>query len=205
MRDILNFLFVDHAIFRPFWPNRAKIHDGVWRSSQPTYRILDMFKKLGVQHVLRLRGNNKSVNFKFEKQSCEALDLNLTIISLSARNTVSAAKIIHLLDFFDTIDVPFLMHCKSGADRTSLAAAFYLIYKCGASVEVARKQMSWRYLHFKWTKTGILDFILDQYAEFSAQNPDKTLRDWVENEYDPEIIKQAYNAIRLQNGKSPIK
>ena len=205
MRDLLNFLFSDHAIFRPLWPNLEKITRDAWRSSQPTQRTLKKLKKHGIKHVLRLRGNNNSVNFKYENAACNILNLKLTVIPLSANNTVSKEKLTQLLDFFDETTEPFVMHCKSGADRTSLAAAFYLIYKCGTPIVHARKQMSPWYLHFKWTKTGILDFMLDEFERFINQNPDKDLRYWVTYIYDAETLKNAFNATRLENGKSIIK
>lgn len=199
IRDLLNFLFLDHAILRPLWPNLEEVEGNIWRSSQPTYRNLKKLKEKGIKHVLRLRDNTDSINFKFEQEACRELNLSLTMIPLKARNTVNADNFIKLLDFFDKTEEPFVMHCKSGADRTGLAAAFYLIYKCGAPVDLAKKQLSPKYLHFKWTKSGILDLILDQYDEYIEINSEKNLRYWVENEYDPVKIKVAYNKMRISN------
>jgi protein tyrosine/serine phosphatase len=87
------------------------------------------------------------------------------------------------------------MHCKSGADRTSLASALYLIHKEGATVAEARAQMSVRYIHFRWTATGILDEVLDAYEERLRQGP-IMLRDWIANEYDRDEITRRFTRRR---------
>jgi protein tyrosine phosphatase (PTP) superfamily phosphohydrolase (DUF442 family) len=202
---MLYFLFQDHAIFRALWSNTHRVARLVWRSNHPTYRRLRRLKQLGVENVLSLRGNTKKSPYLFEKESCDRLGLTLTVIALGARNVWRKERVIALLDYFDNTDAPFLMHCKSGADRTSLAAAYYLIYKCGTPVALARKQLGMRYLHFKWTKTGVLDFMLDEYEHFSNQNPDRDLRYWITNVYDADAIKQAFNQERAAKGKSQIK
>lgn len=204
MRDYLYFLFTDHAIFRALWSNTHLIAPDVWRSNHPTKRRLRKLQQKGVRHVLSLRGDTKNSPYRFEVENCAALDLDLTVIGLASRDASPRTRYLDLLDFFDQIDVPFLMHCKSGADRTSLAAAFYLIYKCNLPISKARQQLSPRYLHFKWTKTGILDFTLDAYERFASQNPDTDLRYWIEHIYDADALKSAYNAHRRQKGKSPI-
>jgi len=130
--------------------------------------------------------------FELEQEACNKLGLTLTTISLASKNTVSAQKLLNLLDYFDMTTEPFVMHCKSGADRTGLAASFYLVHKCGASIDHAKTELSPRYLHFKWTRSGTLDFILDQYKEFITKNPDKSLRHWIESDYDPDSIRKAF-------------
>ena len=205
MRDLLYFLFTDHAIFRALWSNTHLVAPNVWRSNHPTKRRLKAIQKKGVKHILSLRGDMKNSPYRFERENCLDLGLKLTVIGLASRDVAPKDRFIDLLDFFDTTDVPFLMHCKSGADRTSLAAAFYLIYKCGTPIVHARKQMSPWYLHFKWTKSGILDFMLDEFERFINQNPDKDLRYWVTHIYDAETLKNAFNATCLANGKSIIK
>ena len=88
------------------------------------------------------------------------------------------------------------MHCKSGADRASLASAIYLIAMEGKSVAEARQMFSIRFIHFKWTKTGILDMFLDMYEERLEQGP-IAFRDWVAHEYDPEALTQRFAKRRI--------
>ena len=53
-----------------------------------------------------------------------------------------------------------VMHCKSGADRAGLMSALYLILNQNVSVDKAKNQLSFKYLHLKHAKTGILDAFL---------------------------------------------
>ena len=88
------------------------------------------------------------------------------------------------------------MHCKSGVDRAILASAIYLIAIEGKSVAEARQMFSLRFIHFKWTKTGILDMFLDMYEERLTQGP-ITFQDLVAHEYDPEALTQRYTQRRI--------
>ncbi len=83
------------------------------------------------------------------------------------------------------------MHCKAGADRAGLAAALYLILHEGRPVAEAARQLSARYGHFRFAKTGILDAFFARYlAEGEAKGLD--FLTWVETVYDPEALKRDF-------------
>ena len=90
--------------------------------------------------------------------------VELVNCSMWARSLTPKHFIIELLDVFDKIEHPFVVHCKSGADRASLAAAFYLIYKKGYTVEQTRNQFGLKYLHLKFSRTDmvLLDLSCDK-------------------------------------------
>ncbi|MEC7298315.1 MAG: hypothetical protein VXW43_06515 [Pseudomonadota bacterium] len=83
------------------------------------------------------------------------------------------------------------MHCKSGADRSGLAAALWLITYEGETVAQARRMLSPRYIHFKWTKTGVLDHILDCYEARLARGQ-ISFEDWIRSEYDHQDMQRSY-------------
>jgi protein tyrosine/serine phosphatase len=60
---------------------------------------------------------------------------------------------------------PLLIHCKAGADRTSLASALYL--HAVKNDKNAEKQISILYGHFPWlgSKTGAMDRSFEKYQE----------------------------------------
>ena len=66
----------------------------------------------------------------------------------------------------------------------------------GKSVAEARQMFSIRFIHFKWTKTGILDMFLDMYEERLEQGP-IAFQDWVAHEYDPEALTQRFAKRRI--------
>ena len=60
-------------------------------------------------------------------------------------------------------------------------------------MEEARKELSVRYLHASWTRSGICDFFLDHYLEKTRENP-MDFETWVREAYDPEEFSRAYEA-----------
>ena len=163
--------FIDHGMFRALYWNKAQIAPGVYRSNYPTSARIKRLKRQGVKTILSLRGQFDGAFNALERDACERHDVMLTFVPLGAREAPKARRILDLLNTFQEIDRPFLMHCKSGADRVSLASAIYLIAIEGKSVAEARKMFSLRFIHFKWTKTGILDMFLDMYEERLEQGP----------------------------------
>ncbi|MEO0903503.1 MAG: dual specificity protein phosphatase family protein [Pseudomonadota bacterium] len=185
--------WLDHGILRTYWHNFAKVSEGVYRANQPDDKRFEAYAAMGIKTVLNLRGVHKQPHYLFEVESCERLGLNLVTVHLSARNAPKVEKLKQMLDAFDTMERPFLMHCKSGADRTGLAAALYLMVKEGRSVAEVRNQLSFRYLHIRRSSTGILDHFLDVYEARNAQSP-VNVRDWIENEYDPDALTTSFAA-----------
>lgn len=83
------------------------------------------------------------------------------------------------------------MHCKSGADRTGLAAGLFLIFNGGTSRD-ALNQLSWRFGHWSRARTGILDAFFLRYAE-QAEGRISFL-EWVRTEYDEVALKKDFVA-----------
>lgn len=190
--------FIDHGMFRALYWNKAQIAPGVYRSNYPTSARIKRLKRQGVNTILSLRGQFDGAFNALERDACERHDVMLTFVPLGARESPKARRILDLLNTFQEIDRPFLMHCKSGADRASLASAIYLIAIEGKSVAEARQMFSIRFIHFKWTKTGILDMFLDMYEERLEQGP-IPFQDWVAHEYDPEALTQRFTKRRITN------
>lgn len=185
--------WMDHGIFRVYWHNFEKIAEGVYRSNQPDHERFEKYAAMGIETVLNLRGAVKEAHYLFEVESCAALGLELVNIQMSARKAPKVQQLKKVIAAFDTMQKPFLMHCKSGADRTGLVAALYLMTQKGVPVEQARHQLSFRFLHIRKSATGILDHFLDVYAARNAQSP-ITITDWIETEYDPEELSKSFAA-----------
>jgi protein tyrosine phosphatase (PTP) superfamily phosphohydrolase (DUF442 family) len=180
----------DHGILRQFWTNFDQVAPGVFRSNHPPHRRLAAYRARGIVAVLNLRGAARHPHHVLEVDSCERLGLSLVNLPLHARFAPQPKMLMALFDAFDTIPRPFVMHCKSGADRAGLAAALYLLDQ-GATVATARQQLSIRYLHLRFTRTGIQDHLLDFYQERLAKGP-ITIRDWIAKEYDPQALKDSF-------------
>lgn len=186
-------LWFDHAILRTVWTNQFPVAPGVWRSNQPTHARLARLKAKGVRSILNLRGAAGAAHYLTEEESCRRLGLGLVNCTLQARDAAPRANIEALIASFRKIERPFVMHCKSGADRAGFAAAIYLMVIEGRPVPEARRMLGVKYIHFKWTRTGVLDFILDRYEARHAETG-IGFEDWIATEYDHEAIQTAYNA-----------
>jgi protein tyrosine phosphatase (PTP) superfamily phosphohydrolase (DUF442 family) len=176
--------WLDHGILRIWWTNQFEIAPGVWRSNHPPPERFAAIKALGVRDVLSLRGIGGNPSILLEKEACAAQGITLHGIALQARAAPSRAAIAELIAQFRALPRPFLMHCKSGADRAGFASAVYLMVIMGEPVQRARRMLSARYLHFRWSKTGVLDRVLDLYAARNAYVP-IGFEDWAATEYDP--------------------
>jgi protein tyrosine/serine phosphatase len=185
--------WLDHGVLRKRWHNFAEFAPGAYRSNQPDHERFEAYAAMGIKTILNLRGAMTEPHFLFEVESCAALGLKLETIQLSARRAPSRAALCALMATFETIERPFLVHCKSGADRTGLAAAIYLMVQENAALEVALEQLSFRFLHIRRTATGILDHFFEVYAARNAQEP-IALADWIAHEYDADALTASFAA-----------
>ena len=189
----VHFQLMDHGFLRILWTNFYQFSPNAFRSNQPSPRRLRKYKELGVKTIINLRGTPKQSHYLFEQEACDALGLVLINCSMWARACTPKKHFIELFDYFDKIEGPFVLHCKSGADRASIAAAFYQIYIHGYSVKQTRDQFSIKYLHLKFTKTGLLDFLMDTY-EREGESKGIKLRDWITDHYDAESLEKQFLA-----------
>lgn len=193
LRERLRYLFGDHAVLRYRWHNFDEIAPGVFRSNQPTHGRLKDYRDRGITTILSLRGAPRAVHHRIEAADCARLGIDLRHTALYARKPASRDDLMALFDHFDTLPRPFLMHCKSGADRVGLASALYLLDQEGASIDAARAMLSFRYLHLRRTATGVLDHMFEQYAARLAKGP-IPVRDWIAREYDPAALAESWAA-----------
>lgn len=186
--------WVDHGILRYRWHNFAEIAPGIYRSNHPNHERFEAYAKLGVKTVLNLRGAGNIAHYNFEVESCEKLGLKLIDLPMSARSAPRRQLLLEIMDVLERLDAPTLMHCKSGADRTGLVSVIYLLHILGKPIDEAREMLSLRFIHLNFTKTGILDYLVDVYARRSAQSP-ISFKEWVETEYDPSETTKGFESL----------
>ena len=191
-----HFLIFDHGFLRTVWTNFAEVAPGVYRANQPSPRQLERYAARGIRTIVNLRGPSREPHYLFEEEACARLGLTLVDApNFSARAAPEAADLLALIDTLRQVEKPFLMHCKSGADRTSLAAAAYLLAIEGRDLKAARAQFSPRYIHFRWTKTGVLDHILDHY-ERAHETTGIGFEAWLRSGYDASAVQASFDGGR---------
>jgi len=182
----------DHVFLRVLWTNFSEVSEGVSRSNQPTQRRLEKYKAMGLKTVVNLRGWDNYAHYFFEERSCKYLGIKLINHKLRARNAPTKEEIIGFLNIVKSAEKPFLLHCKSGADRAGLASALYLMEIEGASVETAMKQLSLRHIHLDFTETGVIDYFLRAY-EIRAKEEKIAFLDWLTSEYNANALQSAFD------------
>ncbi len=119
-----------------------RVGDGAWRSGQPDPEDLRFLARAHrVRTVVSLRSPAPGRDW-YERELAVCRELGVEHVSLgwSAR-AVSDEQVDELVRVFETYPGPYLLHCRSGKDRTSLAAAVYRLVVLGHDPEAADDEM----------------------------------------------------------------
>ncbi len=191
-------LFMDHAVFRHIKLNLHPVSPRMWRSAQPSPGQLAKAAKLGIKTVVNLRGVRDCASYLFEKEACERLGMKLVDFPLTSREPPSPERVQAFERLLGTIEYPALMHCKSGADRAGIGSALYLLLQEDRPLVEAQGQLHWKFGHFRHSKTGVLDYMLERYGADAARQP-VGFREWVGRGYDPLAMRAEFQTGRLSN------
>jgi protein tyrosine/serine phosphatase len=133
-----------------------------YRSAQPTAGDLTAYARaFGIKSVINLRGRHPGERwYEDEMRVSDELGLHHIDLALSARRELSNAQLSELEKALREAPEPILVHCKSGADRTGLAAALYVFEVERLSADTAAAQLSWVYGH--WTYFGSRPAAMDR-------------------------------------------
>ena len=131
----------------------------------------------------------------WKKRPASRPGIELIDFQVFSRDTPTREAIFAARDLFERIEYPALMHCKSGADRAGLMAVLYMLLKEKLPFSEAVGQLSFKYLHIKHGKTGMLDAFFQAYADFNAGKAEaewKPFLDWVAEDYDRLKVKEDF-------------
>jgi uncharacterized protein (TIGR01244 family) len=191
VRAYANMLFVDHGVFRALYLNRHRVTHRFWRAAQPSPRDIDAIARLGVRTVVNLRGGREYGSWPLERDACRRNGLTLAEFVVRSREAPSRETILAAKRFFETVEYPVLVHCKSGADRAGFMAALHLVLQEGRSVDEAAAQLSLRYGHFRFAKTGILDAFFALYKQ-EGEAAGLDFMTWVSEVYEPDRLRARF-------------
>jgi protein tyrosine/serine phosphatase len=187
----------DHGIFRIFWRSWEELPGKMFRSNQPyPFQIKNDIKKHKIKSIINLRGERHCSSFYLEQDFCHKNNLTLYNFPISSRDLPDKKKLLDFNILLQKIEYPCVMHCKSGADRAGLAAALYLIYQKNYSLLDAKKQLSFKHLHIKYAKTGILDYFFCKVIEQDIKNKLDFL-DWIKAKYNKKKHKEDFKVNSL--------
>ena len=144
--------FIKNPLFF-FSDNFHVVEKGVcYRSKQLQPRRLKKYvKKYGIKTIINLRGVNKNkMWWQKENEITKKSGIDLVNISLYSKAFPDKGNIINLLETFKNAKRPILIHCWSGADRTGLTSALWMLEQRQKSLKKSLRQLSFRYGHVKF-------------------------------------------------------
>lgn len=189
----VDFLFVDFGILRFFWKNYARLSPKAVRMNQPYPGDIDRAAADGIKTIVTARHDPRHGGNALVAERCKALGLDYVTFALFSREAPTREVLLSAPAFFQSIRYPALFHCKSGADRAGFLSALYLIVQEGVPVRIAKDQLSWRFLHFSASKTGILDAVFAAYLKDQPEEA-KPFLEWVRDDYDRDALTASYRA-----------
>jgi protein tyrosine/serine phosphatase len=142
----------------------------------------------GFRSLINLRGENADFRWwRTEKRVAQELGIAHFDVKLSSRNLPSRSGLAELFAAFDAARLPILLKCGGGQDRTSLAAALYVLQAKGpAALAEAEDQFAfWPYLH----RPKAYQLWLREFPAYaSAQAQEMRLGQWARTRYDPKAF-----------------
>ncbi len=196
IKSYLHLWFIDHGILRAPYENFHELEGPFYRANQPSPAKIRKYKrKFFLKTIINLRGDNPTASWQIlEAEACNREQITLVIIRVNSRAAPSIKVFNELKEIIETMDLPALAHCKSGADRGGLFALLYRHFRLGHPIENAMEELHWKYGHFKSAKTGILDYVFDCYLR--ERKPSQEFINWINNDYDPIRISATFKPTR---------
>jgi len=192
----LNYLWADHAWLRLGFQNAHWVSPELIRTNQPWPFQLKRWRDMGVKTVINLRGGGYPTSFYLlEKDACARLGMTLIDFAVSSREAPSRAQVEGAKALFERVQYPAVMHCKSGADRAGVMSVLFAHFHMGLPLrEAVARELSFRTLHVKQGKTGVIDYTFERYFE-EGEPAGLSFLQWVQrSEYDPKALKATFQA-----------
>lgn len=190
LRAWAHMIFADHGAFRLVYLNHHRVSHKLSRSAQPAPQQIAAFAAAGVRTVVNLRGGRGHGAWPLEREACERHGIRLVPFVVRSTQAPSRETLLTAKDFFASLEYPAVAHCKSGADRAGFFAALYVLVEGGTAAD-AMEQLSLRYGHNRYARTGILDAFLERYRD-EGEGKGIPFLEWVERHYDPEALARDF-------------
>lgn len=154
------------VIYFLLFGNFHKVDKDIYRSAQLfSFNMPYYVEKYQIKSVLNLRGASTKEWYTDEMSISREHNITHYDYGIGDRRIASSEEMNHIVDLIKSAPKPLLIHCKAGADRTSLATALYL-YEIKKESH-ASDAISLLYGHFPWlgSKTVAMDKSFKKFIE----------------------------------------
>jgi protein tyrosine/serine phosphatase len=161
-------------------------------------------RQRGVRAIINLRGRNQDIGWwKKETAIAKAGGVEHFDAMLDSRKLPTREMLERLIESFDIAPRPFMLKCSGGQDRTSFAAALYLIHRNGwSALPAARAQFArFPYLHFPKRHQRWLRAFLE-FAQEDSRGLE--IKEWIATRYSPQSLKAWLDGHGLADGYAAI-
>lgn len=165
----LFFIALLWASYFLIYGNFHKVDKDVYRSAQLfSYNLPYYVEKYHIKSILNLRSikkENPKSWYVNEVKIAKEMGVIRYDYPIGDREEASIEKMDKIVEIIRNAPKPLLIHCKAGADRTSLASALYL-YAIKHDNN-AEREISILYGHFPWlgSKTIAMDRSFEKYKK----------------------------------------
>ena len=180
------------VVFRHAWftENFGEIDPGrAYRVAQPFGNLPDLITSRKLASVLNLRGGSIADSWYVDEvRATDTFGVDLYDLPMSATRRPKRRELLGLIDVINHCRYPLLIHCKSGADRTGLASALYLMLKKSERPRDALRAFSVEYGHFPIGGAQRLHEPINEYeAWLTREGLDHTperFENWVKYQFE---------------------
>ena len=177
------------AVALAWWVNGANLHEvspgQLYRRAQPSGQDLERLRdELGIRSVVNLRGQwLDDAWYREEHLAAERLGLDIVDVDAATCQQMRMDELRKLVDAYDTLPRPILVHCRHGADRTSLAVALFSFLEMGDTPERSLRHYGLKYRHFPFAYGNHLRHTYDGFADWCdgghREPTPKAFRAWI--------------------------
>lgn len=146
--------------------NFHKVDENLYRSAQLfSFNLPHYIQKYKIHSIINLRGGEGKEFYNDEIRISKEHNVTHYNYSISDRKIQSIATMEEIVNLLKQAPKPILIHCKAGADRTSLVSALYL-YAIKHDPN-ASDAISLLYGHFPWfgSPTVAMDISFQNYVK----------------------------------------
>ncbi len=173
IKRFIKYIFIPLFTIAVLWSGYFLLYGNFHKVDRDLYRSAQLFsfdmpyyiKKYKIKSIINFRGNSTKDWYKNELSISKEYNVTHYDYGIGDRKVASIKEMNDIVHLMKIAPKPLLIHCKAGADRTSLASALYLYAIKGD--KDASKAISIIYGHFPWlgSKTEAMDRSFKKYIE----------------------------------------